>query len=247
MPATSSLIAASAISGSMQSVAGSTSQKTGRRALVEQAVGRGYEAERRGQDLIAVAPSQRCGRRGGGRWCRSIRRPPLWRPAVARRRPRNAPASGPVRAAPSAGPRGRAPPRARRAAAGRAGSAALRWAQTPCLEPARPRPVAASCRPGWNAYSSESTSASQEASITFSETPIAPHESCAVGGVEQDPGDGLRALVLVEDPDLEVRQLDLGELRMVFDDRAPQGEVERVDGTVVLRPCGRSGGRRPRP
>ena len=30
---------------------------------------------------------------------------------------------------------------------------------------------------GWNAYSSESTSASHEASMMFSETPIVPHDS----------------------------------------------------------------------
>ena len=35
--------------------------------------------------------------------------------------------------------------------------------------------VAARSRHGWKAYSSESTSASQEASMMFSETPIVPH------------------------------------------------------------------------
>ena len=38
-------------------------------------------------------------------------------------------------------------------------------------------------------YSSESTSASQEAAIRFSETPIEPQTRCAVGGVEQHARD----------------------------------------------------------
>ena len=45
--------------------------------------------------------------------------------------------------------------------------------------------------------------------MMFSETPIVPQVSCAVGGVEQDAGDRAGAVVLVEDPDLVVDQLDV--------------------------------------
>ena len=54
--------------------------------------------------------------------------------------------------------------RSRRLAAGRDGARAL--------------PVPRGLRPGCMPYSSESTSASQEAAIRFSETPIEPHTSC---------------------------------------------------------------------
>ena len=60
-------------------------------------------------------------------------------------------------------------------------------------------------RPCCIPYSSESTSACQDASITFSETPIVPQDVLAVGGVDQHPGDRAGALGLVEDADLEVR------------------------------------------
>ena len=56
----------------------------------------------------------------------------------------------------------------------------------------------------------------------------------AVGGVEQDPGDGAGAVVLVEDPDLVVGQLDVGQVRVAVGDRAAQGAVERVDRAVAL-------------
>ena len=89
-------------------------------------------------------------------------------------------------------------------------------------------------RSRWKAYSSESTSASQLASITFAETPIEPQSSLAVGGVEQDARLRPRAVVLVEDPHLEVGQLDLGDLGMLLGDRIAQRPVERVDGAVAL-------------
>ena len=83
-------------------------------------------------------------------------------------------------------------------------------------------------------YSSESTSASHEASITFSETPIEPHTSLAVGGVEQHPGDRAGALGLVEDPDLEVDQVDVAQMRVDLDQRLAQRAVQRVDRAVAL-------------
>ena len=70
--------------------------------------------------------------------------------------------------------------------------------------------------------------------MTFSETPSEPHEPGAVGGVEQHPGHRRGAVVLVEDPDLEVGQLDLGDLRVLLGDRRPQSAVERVDRAVAL-------------
>ena len=107
-----------------------------------------------------------------------------------------------------------------------------------------PGAVAVAC--GWKAYSSESTSASQHASMMFSETPIEPHASLAVGGVEQDARDRAGAVVLVEDPHLEVGQLDLGELRVLLGDRDAQRAVERVDGAVALGRAHVARRRRPR-
>ena len=101
-------------------------------------------------------------------------------------------------------------------------------------------------RSGWKAYSSESTSASHEASMMFSETPIEPHsrswsvESSSTRVIAPVP------CVPVEDADLVVRQLDVGELRMVLLDRVAQRPVERVDGAVALGGAHDSGRRRPR-
>ena len=218
-----------------------------RRALVQQAVGRGDEAERGRDDLVARAPAERPDaevERGG-----AARRPrPRRRPRASRRsRARSAPASAPARAARSAAPRAPAPPRARPARGGRAGSARVahegvgaRWAagSTACSSPRRFR--------GWNAYSSESTSASHDASMMFSETPIEPQDSLPVGGVEQDARDRAGAVVRVEDPDLVVDQLDVGQVRVQLGDRVAQRPVERVDRARCPRRCARSAGRRPR-
>ena len=86
-----------------------------RRALVEQAVGRGDEAERRGDDLVARRPSRAPARRGAGPPCPRRPRPRRRRRASRRSRARSAPASARARAGPSAAPRAPAPPRARRA------------------------------------------------------------------------------------------------------------------------------------
>ena len=88
--------------------------------------------------------------------------------------------------------------------------------------------------PGCMPYSSESTSASQEAAITFSETPIEPQTSLAVGGIEQHPRDRARALGLIEDPHLEVDELDVAQVRVDLADRVAQRLVERVHRAVAL-------------
>ena len=131
-------------------------------ALVEQAVGRGDEAEGAGQDLVALAPAQRPHAEVQRRPCRWRRRPRPRPRATRRRRARSARPSGPARAGPSAAPRAPAPPRARRAPGVASGIGSLSGS------------ASLICR-GWKAYSSESTSASQEASMMFSETPIVPH------------------------------------------------------------------------
>ena len=137
-------------------------------ALVEQAVGRGDEAEGAGQDLVARAPSRAPAPRGAGPSCRWRRRP--------RRRPRASSAKLALEALPhrpqreparSAAPRAPAPPRAPRSPAARAGSS--------LSGPPIGGHLPAAAGRGWKAYSSESTSASQEASMMFSETPIVPH------------------------------------------------------------------------
>ena len=83
-------------------------------------------------------------------------------------------------------------------------------------------------------YSSESTSASQEAAIRFSETPIEPHTSLPVGGVDQHARDRAGALRLIEDAHLEVDQLDVAQVRVDLADRLAQRAVERVHRAVAL-------------
>ena len=56
-----------------------------------------------------------------------------------------------------------------------------------------------------------------------------------VAGVEQHARDRAGALVLVEDPDLEVHQLDVAEVGVGLADGLPQRLVERVHGAVALR------------
>ena len=87
---------------------------------------------------------------------------------------------------------------------------------------------------GWKAYSSESTSASQEASMMFSETPIVPHSRSPSEESSRTRVTALGAVGLVEDPHLVVGQLDLGEVRVAVGDRRAQGAVEGVDRAVAL-------------
>src|SRR4051794_21785466 len=53
-----------------------------------------------------------------------------------------------------------------------------------------------------------------------------PPLALAVRGVEQNSGDGVGAVALVEDAHLVVRQLDLGQVRVAVGDRRAQGAVE---------------------
>src|SRR5262245_56741462 len=62
-----------------------------------------------------------------------------------------------------------------------------------------------------------------------------PPLALAVRGIEQHPGDGTGAVVLVEDTHLVVGQLDVGEMRVPIDDGAAQRLVERVHRAVALR------------
>ena len=81
-------------------------------ALVEQAVGGGDEAERAGDDLVALAPAQRADAEvERGRAARDRDRVVVRR-ASRRSRARTARASGPARAGRSERPRAPAPPRA---------------------------------------------------------------------------------------------------------------------------------------
>ena len=62
--------------------------------------------------------------------------------------------------------------------------------------------------------SSESTSASQLASMMFSETPIAPHVSCPSQASSSTRVTAPVPLRLVEDADLEVDELDVAQVRI---------------------------------
>src|SRR6201993_3051455 len=61
----------------------------------------------------------------------------------------------------------------------------------------------------------------------------APHV-VPVGGVDEHARDGVRALRLVEDADLEVDELDVTKVRIDLADGVAQGVVERVYGAVAL-------------
>ena len=205
-----------------------------RHALVEQAVRRGDEAERRGDDLVALAPAQRPHAEVKRRGARG-NRDGVGDPQVVGEgaleallhRPERQPA-GPqhlehqlLLALADDGLRERDRPLDR----------------VPQLTPARraERSRRAAGVPRWNAYSSESTSASQDASMMFSETPIEPHESVPSAESSRTRVIGAGAVVGVEDPDLVVDELDVGEMRMQLADRVAQRPVERVDRAVALR------------
>ena len=131
-------------------------------ALVEQAVGRGDEAEGAGQDLVARAPAERphAEVQGGGA---AGDRDRVLDPEPGGELALEALAHRPQREPAGAQHLEHQLLLARAdLAAGRAGSVAARLAG-----------CSSAC--GWKAYSSESTSASQEASMMFSETPIVPH------------------------------------------------------------------------
>ena len=125
-------------------------------ALVEQAVGGGDEAEGAGQDLVARPPAQRPDaevERGGAArdGDRVLDAQPL--------------GEGPLEAL------------AHRAQREPAGAQDLERQLLLALADLRPgqRYLLGAAHRGWKAYSSESTRASQEASMMFSETPIVPH------------------------------------------------------------------------
>ena len=80
----------------------------------------------------------------------------------------------------------------------------------------------------------ESASASQDASMTFSDTPMVVH-------VRSPSVESIRTRVTapvplagVEHPDLEVGQMDVGQLGVDRADGLAQGGVEGVDRTVAL-------------
>ena len=161
--------------------------------------------------------------------------------AARRKRARTPRAAARARAGRSAAPRSRRAPRPRRAPAARAGSArAPPDAASPRGQRARRRPRRlhptrrSGRRPGCIPYSSESTSASQEAAIRFSETPIEPHTSWPSEASISTRVTAPVPLALVEDPDLEVDELDVPQVRVQLADRVAQRGVERVDRAVAL-------------
>ena len=179
-----SVIAASAACGSRLSVTRVDVREHRPRALVDRGVGRGDERERARDDLIALPHADRAQRQvqpGGAAadGARDAARRRARRTAARTRATRGPSESCPERstsitacssASPSTRPGERdrlALPLSPAAARSRERSSAL---AASLRAPAR--------RPGCMPYSSESTSASHEAAITFSETPIVPHTSC---------------------------------------------------------------------
>ena len=214
------------------------------RALVQRGVGRGDERERARDDLIALLHADRAQRQvqpgGAAADARSRVRRPRARRTAARTRPRAARA----RAARSAAPRSPLAPPPRPAPAGPAGSS--RSHASPALDAGRARALgpAAGRRPRCMPYSSESTSASQEAAIRFSETPIEPHTSCPSEASISTRVTAPVPLRLVEDAHLEVDELDVAQVRVDLADRLAQRAVERVARARCPRRCARSARRR---
>ena len=203
---------------------GSMSANTGRAPLEEARVGAGDERERRRDDLVAR-------RRRPTRAQREVQAGRAARDRASRAARRCAPRS----ACSNAGTRG--PSDSWPGAQHLEHELLLARAEDGLGERDHSTRVASrrgSLRAGCSAYSSESTSASQDAAMTFSLTPIEPHDVVAVGGVEQHARDGVGALGLVEDADLEVDELDVLQVRVDLADRVAQRAVERVDRAVAL-------------
>ena len=181
------MTAAAAASGSRLSVTRVDVGEHRPRALVERRVGRGDERERARDDLVAVLHARPRAAPGAARPCRCDTALACGAPTRAAngllelrhaRAERELPGAqhldhgALLRLAehrPGERDRLARPLRpARREPAGR-------W---PSCDRRRVAAVAPAARPGCIPYSSESTSASQEAAIRFSETPIEPHTSC---------------------------------------------------------------------
>ena len=79
-----------------------------------------------------------------------------------------------------------------------------------------------------------SSSAIQDASITFSCTPDGVPLGLVVAGLHQHPGDRVGAVRALEDADLVVDQVELGQVGVGPLERGAQRPVERVDRTVAL-------------
>src|SRR5436190_12781967 len=164
-------------------------------------------------------------------------RPRLRRPATPRTRARSAPAWARSRACRNAGPRARAPPREDRGPVWRAG-----WA------PARSRPRTGRLRLGRRRCRASGGPLARLKRVlervdeglprglddVLRDADRAPGVA-SVGGVEEHPGHGPRAVVGVEDPDLVVDQLDLGQVRVELGDRVAERPVEGVHRPVALR------------
>ena len=140
-------------------------------ALVEEAVGGGDEAEGAGQDLVALAPAERPHAR-----CRAA--VPLETATAS-----STPSQSAKRALEALAHRPeREPARAQHLEdellLARAEVWLREWDRLGLAVRSRrepPYPPLSALARGWKAYSSESTRASQEASMMFSETPIVPH------------------------------------------------------------------------
>ena len=197
-------------------------------ALVEDAVRRGDEAERRGDDLVAAARRRRRAARGGGPRCRS--RPPTRAATPSRARESALELRQPrarARAAASAAT-------SRTSSSSRAPDRRARQRDHVVAHPGG-RPAAVPAWRGSIPASSESTSASQlDLDHVLGDADRAPGVG-AVAGVEQHPRDRLGALGLVEDADLEVRRArcraGAGRSRP---DGVAQRAVERVHRAVAL-------------
>ena len=211
------------------------------RALVDRGVRARDERERRRDDLVAVASRRRRAARGAARRCRSRRRSRAPTPMRAANASSKAGTRGPSESWPRAQDLrdGRAPPR-RRGPGGRAGSPPLRWRMTALLG----RGDAAHAAGLLGVLERVDERGPRRGDEVRRDADRAPRLD-AVGGVDEDADLRVRALRLVEDADLEVRQPGVGEVRVRLG-RAPRAAPRRARAPGRCRSsCAGSARRRP--
>ncbi len=206
------------------------------RPLVERGVGRGDERERAGDDLVAVPHPDRPQRQMQPGRAAATRRSPSGAPTRAAKARSNSGTRGPSESCPerstSSTARSSASPSTGRA---RAGSA--RRLTTAVRTPsARPGADGAGLHPVLERVHQRIPGGGDH---VLGDPDRAPH-LLPVGGVDQHPRDGAGALRLIEDPHLEVDELDVPQMRVDLADRLAQRAGRARSPGRCPRPCARS-------